>query len=96
MAGRVGWNVTQLPDATMVFTTPSGRVHTTKPLGATLFPQLAVPTGPLPPTDEPPPAPGRGVAMPKRQRTRAQDRADRIASERGINRARHAANPPPF
>jgi hypothetical protein len=34
--------------------------------------------------------------MPKRKRSRAQDRADRIEWERGINRARYAANPPPF
>jgi hypothetical protein len=34
--------------------------------------------------------------MPTRQRTRAQDRAARIAWERGINEARMAADPPPF
>jgi hypothetical protein len=94
--GPGGWRVTQLAGGTMVFTTPSGRVHTTEPLGAMLFPQLAVPTGELPPADEPLPATDRGLAMPKRKRSRAQDRADRIEWERGINRARYAANPPPF
>jgi hypothetical protein len=94
--GPGGWRVTQLPDGTMVFTTPSGRVHTTEPLGAMLFPQLAVPTGDLQPADQPAPGPDRGLAMPKRKRSRAQDRADRIEWERGVNRARYAANPPPF
>ena len=94
--GPSGWQVTQLPEGTMVFTTPSGRVHTTEPLGAMLFPQLAVPTGNLEPADEPLPGPDRGLAMPRRKRTRAQDRADRIEWERGVNRARYAANPPPF
>jgi hypothetical protein len=94
--GPGGWKVTQLPGGTMVFTTPSGRVHTTEPLGAMLFPQLAVSTGDLPPAHQPLPGPDRGMAMPKRKRSRAQDRADRIEWERGINRARYAANPPPF
>ena len=88
--------MTQLPDGTMVFTTPSGRVHCTEPLGAVLFPQLAVPTGELVLPDEPPPGADRGLAMPKRQRTRAEERASRTEWERGLNRARYAANPPPF
>ncbi|MBY0290673.1 MAG: 13E12 repeat family protein [Mycobacteriaceae bacterium] len=94
--GPGGWQVAQLPDGTMVFTSPAGRVHTTEPLGAMLFPQLAVPTGNLVLGAEPPPDPDRGLAMPKRKRTRAQDRAQRIEWERGVNRARYAANPPPF
>jgi hypothetical protein len=94
--GPDGWQVSQLADGTMVFTTPSGRVHTTKPLGAMLFPQLAVPTGDLAGGPQPLPGPDRGLAMPKRKRTRAQDRAHRIELERGINRARYAADPPPF
>ena len=94
--GPGGWTVTQLPDGTMVFTTPSGRVHCTEPLGAVLFPQLAVPTGELVLPEEPPPGAERGLAMPKRKRTRAEERAARIEWERGLNRARYAANPPPF
>jgi hypothetical protein len=94
--GPGGWQVTQRGDCTLVFTSPSGRVHTTEPLGAMLFPNLAVPTGNLVQSDEPPPGPDRGLAMPKRKRTRAQDRAHRIEWERGINRARYAADPPPF
>jgi len=94
--GPYGWKVTQLAVGTMVFTSPSGRVHTTQPLGAMLFPHLAVPTGNLILGKEPPPGPDRGLAMPRRKRTRTQDRALRIEWERGINRARYAANPPPF
>jgi hypothetical protein len=80
----------------MVFTTPSGRVHTTTPFGAMLFPQLGVPTGQLPPTIQPAPGPHRGLAMPKRKRTRAQNRAYRIQRERNLNAARYAADPPPY
>jgi hypothetical protein len=34
--------------------------------------------------------------MPTRKRTRATNRAARIATERGLNEARWAADPPPF
>jgi hypothetical protein len=36
------------------------------------------------------------LKMPKRKRTRAQQRAYRIQRERNINAARYAADPPPF
>jgi hypothetical protein len=94
--GPGGWDVVQQLDGTMVFTTPSGRVHTTTPFGALLFPQLAVPGGELVLPQPPPPGENRGLAMPKRKRTRAQERAYRIQRERNANAARHAANPPPF
>ena len=73
-----------------------GQVHTTEPFGAMLFPQLAIPTGELQLPDQPPPGENRGLKMPKRKRTRAQDRAYRIQRERNINAARYAADPPPF
>jgi hypothetical protein len=94
--GPGGWTVTQLPEGTLVFTSPSGRVHPTEPLGAMLFQNLAMHTGSLELGDEPPPGLDRGLAMPKRKRTRTQDRAYRIQRERNINAARYAANPPPF
>ena len=94
--GTGGWDVVQQSDGTMVFTTPSGRMHTTKPFGAMLFPQLGVPTGELDLPDSPPPGENRGLKMPKRKRTRAQERAYRIQRERNINAARYAADPPPF
>lgn len=91
------WRDLQLPDGTVVWKSPSGRTYTTKPFGALLFPALAVPTGALTlPTCMPAPQPNRGVMMPLRRRTRAQDRAARIGWERGINEARMAADPPPF
>jgi hypothetical protein len=91
-----GWTDSQLPDGTIVWTSPIGRTYTTPPAGARLFPQLATPTGTLELPNSPPPNPNRDWAMPKRQRTRTQDRARRIEYERGLNRARYAADPPPF
>lgn len=94
--GPDGWTVQQRPDGTICFTSPSGRDHLTEPLGAQLFPTLATPTGELAETTAPVLSPWRGLAMPKRKRTRAQDRAYRIQHERNLNAARYAADPPPF
>jgi hypothetical protein len=79
-----------------VWNSPRGRTYTTTPTGAQFFPQLAAPTETLILPNSPPPSPNRGLAMPKRNRTRAQDRTYRIEYERAQNRARHAADPPPF
>jgi len=93
-----GWREMQFPDATIVWTSPSGRRYTTTPGGALFFPQLATPTGAL--TLAVPhrtsPSPGRTLMMPTRKRTRAADRASRIAGERARNHARWAEDPPPF
>jgi len=91
-----GWTDRQLPDGTIVWTSPRGRTYTTTPLGPEFFPQLGAPTETLNLPNRPPPHPKRGLAMPQRQRTRAQDRAYRIAYERAQNRARYEADPPPF
>ena len=92
--GVVGWNERQLPDGTLILTSPVGRTVTTKPEGARLFPQLGAPTGELIiPNATSPLSPTRGLCMPTRKRSRAQDRAARIEWERGINAARAAANP---
>jgi hypothetical protein len=91
-------------------TIPSGHTYITKPGGSLFFPALAVPTGRLIlPTDMPPLGANRGLMMPARWQTRAQDRAARVRRERGINEARIAAeearhadrlaannDPPPF
>ena len=85
-----------------MFTSPSGRTYTTTPGGALFFPQLATPTDTLAPdtlaTGAPraTSGPGRTLMMPTRKRTRAAERAARIAWERGLNEARWAADPPPF
>lgn len=91
-----GWSDRQQPDGTITFTAPNGRTYSTVPGGGLFFPQLALPTGALtyPPT--PPPHPLRGLAMPTRRRTRAQNQAYRIAHERARNRADIDADPPPF
>jgi hypothetical protein len=89
--GAGGWSERQLPDGTLILTAPTGHVYTTTPGGAQFFSQLATPTGELVIPDQPePPSPTRGMMMPKRKRTRAQDRAYRIALERQHNAARIA------
>jgi hypothetical protein len=95
-AGPAGWTEIQLPDGTIVWTSPNGRTYTTTPTGAQFFSQLGVPTGTLELPNSPPPGSNRELAMPLRRRTRAQDRAYRVEYERGLNRARYAADPPPF
>jgi hypothetical protein len=108
--GPNGWRDRQEPDGTVIWTSPTGHNYITKPGGSLFFPALAASTGTLVlPTDMPPPAEKRGLMMPARRRTRAQDRAARIRWERGINEARIAAeaaedacrlaacnDPPPF
>jgi hypothetical protein len=80
-----GWRDQQLPDATVIWTSPSGQTYVTTPGSALLFPSLCAPTG----TPEPVPARLRCVdrilAMPRRRRTRAQNRAARITAERRHN-----------
>jgi hypothetical protein len=95
-AGPAGWTECQLADGTIVWTSPSGRTYPTTPAGAQFFPQLAIPTGTLELPNSPPPSAYRESAMPRRKRTRAQDRAYRVEYERALNRARYEADPPPF
>nr|WP_307787860.1 DUF222 domain-containing protein [Mycolicibacterium sp. S2-37] len=94
-AGPGGWSECQSPDGTVTWTSPTGRRYVTKPYGSLFFPQLAVPTAALSGTAAPP-GPGHGLSMPARRQTRAQQRAYRIDWERGLNRARYAADPPPY
>ena len=83
-----GWRDTQLRDGTVIWTSPSGDTYVTTPGSALLFPSLCTPTGALT-------APAFTVALqstdrasivPKRSRTRAQNKAQRIAAERKLNR----------
>jgi Domain of unknown function (DUF222) len=95
-----GWADEQHPDGTITLTTAAGLTYTTKPLSTLLFPSWNT-TAP-PPSDTARPHavathPGRHLMMPTRRRTRAQNRAARIAAERRLNaqeRAR-AAEPKP-
>jgi hypothetical protein len=84
-----GWADRQHPDATVQWTSPSGKVYTTTPGGAQFFPALTTPTGEIAVTMAAEPAgTARGLMMPIRRRTRSQDRAQRIALERQHNIAR--------
>ena len=96
-----GWREQQLPDGTLILTSPAGDTHVTTPGSALLFPSLCHAVGGMPapeadlsPTDY---CGERAAMMPKRRRTRSQDRAHRIATERRHNRqartARKALHP---
>jgi hypothetical protein len=90
-----GWQEKQLPDGTLILTSPSGHTYVTTPGSALLFPGLCRPTGGAPaPRANPPLDYGaeRTAMMPKRARTRAQDRAARIATERRHNRDARTAS----
>ena len=106
-----GWRDQQLADGTLILTSPAGRTYVTTPGSALLFPSLCQAVGGMPaPEADPPqePCPGRTAMMPKRRRTRAQDRAHRVATERQQNHAQRMAaqaaaaarsdpdEPPPF
>ncbi len=95
-----GWREKQLPDGTLILTSPAGQTHVTTPGSALLFPSLCYAVGgmPAPQTDPPPEnyCADRSAMMPKRRRTRTQDRTHRVATERQHNRqARLAAQPGP-
>ncbi len=84
-----GWRDTQLPDGTVILTSPAGRTYVTTPGSALLFPSLCLSTGGVPAPEADPPIDycgDRTAMMPKRRRTRAQYRAHRIATERRHNR----------
>jgi hypothetical protein len=84
--GVDGWADQQLPDGTMIWTSPSGDTYVTMPGSALLFPSLCAPTGALPAPDAPAePCIHRVATMPLRRRTRAQNLADRVTAERRIN-----------
>jgi hypothetical protein len=82
-----GWRDEQLADGTVILTSPSGQTYVTTPGSALLFPSLCRPTGDLPPQADPPTehCGERTAMMPRRRRTRAQNRAQRIATERRQN-----------
>ncbi|WP_332103834.1 HNH endonuclease signature motif containing protein [Mycobacterium florentinum] len=93
------WRDEQRPDGTVIWTSPSGHTYTTRPGSHLLFPTLCMSTGEL--LTAPriyAPADGRGIMMPKRRRTREQDRIYRINAERSLNAAHVAERnqPPPF
>ncbi|MGK2879907.1 MAG: hypothetical protein ACSLE6_03625, partial [Mycobacterium sp.] len=94
-----GWKDQQLPDGTLIWTSPAGKTYTTKPGLQLLYPTTNLDTGPAPP---PPPdarkQPSRRLTMPKRARPRTEDWAIRTATERAHNRKRRTetGHDPPF
>jgi len=83
-----GWDDVQRPDATVVWTSPSGRTYTTQPGSALFFPTWDTTTADLPPpTSRPPPTADRALKMPTRRRTRAAEDTARIKAERAQNKA---------
>jgi hypothetical protein len=96
-----GWLDRQLPDGALIVTAPTGHTYTTYPGSRLLFPTLCRPTATLwLPGQEPFVEPGsdRGLMMPKRRRTRAENLARRIEAERRLNDDYVAERnkPPPF
>ncbi|HYB80259.1 MAG TPA: DUF222 domain-containing protein, partial [Mycobacterium sp.] len=83
-----GWRDQQLPDGTVIWTIPDGQTYVTTPGSALLFPSLCAPTAHLParPTTSTERCGERTAMMPTRHRTRAENRAHRIATERRHNR----------
>ena len=86
-----GWRDHQLPDGTLVWTSPHGQSYTTHPGSRLLFPRLCRPTAAVTTRDIPGDAPGsgttsRGLMMPRRKQTRAQQRANTIADQRRAQR----------
>jgi hypothetical protein len=95
--GPTGWRDRQLPDGTIVWTSPHGRTYVTEPGSKLLFPSLCTPTAPVTITAEAntqAPQHNPGLTMPRRQRTRTQDRAQRIANDRRLNEAECDLRPP--
>ena len=99
--GENGWHDRQLPDGTIIWTSPTGHTYTTHPAGAALFPALSPPTAALwngdPPRNDTT-TDRRGAMMPRRRHTRAQNHAHSITAERRLNDDLVAEHnkPPPF
>jgi hypothetical protein len=98
--GFGGWADQQLPDGTVVWTSPTGKKYVTHPNSRIFFPHWDTTTADLPvqPVSVSAAAGDRGVMMPTRRRTRAAERLHRISTERSLNDAHVAERnmPPPF
>ena len=95
--GRGGWSDEQLPDGTIVWTTPTGRRKHVPPGSRVLFPNWDT-TTPIPTTTKVAEThmPGRELTMPQRARTRADQLRRSVEAERACNQQHDLANPPPF
>jgi hypothetical protein len=96
--GPTGWRDRQLPDGTIIWTSPHGRTYVTEPGSKLLFPSLCLPTAPVTITAEEAERAraqhNPGLTMPRRKQTRAQDRAQRITDDRRLNQAECDPHPP--
>jgi hypothetical protein len=87
-----GWHDVQLPDGTVIWTSPSGRKYITNPGSRLFFETWDTTTADLPPPSiVVPNTSDRGLMMPRRRRTRAAEYAAWIKAERARNEA-----PAPF
>jgi hypothetical protein len=86
-----GWTDAQLPNATIVWTSPTGHVYTTEPEGGHWFTGLGDPTGE--PSLQPVNAtnPGRCLKMPPPRRPPTQDRQRATAAERAASHIRNSS-----
>jgi hypothetical protein len=95
------WRDHQLPDATIIWTSPGAQTYTTHPGSRLLFPTLCTPTAPIAKVNAPaaPPAnPNKALMMPRRTTTRTHNRTQRIQAQRRLNDPHIAERnkPPPF
>ncbi|CAN5409510.1 HNH endonuclease signature motif containing protein [soil metagenome] len=95
-SGEGGWSDQQLPDGTLLTTSPAGITYTTKPGVALFFPYRNTPTPPPTTVPNGVKPPGNDLDTFKRKRTRTQDRDRRIQAERARNAARLAEDAPGF
>jgi hypothetical protein len=97
--GLGSWLDRQLPDGTIIWTSPTCHTYTTYPGSKHLFRNCANPRRPCGPAiHQLSSPPATGVMMPKRRHTRATNTARTIAAERKLNDAYVAERnkPPPF
>jgi hypothetical protein len=80
-----GWSSRQFVDGTLEWTDPEGNTYVTRPGSRALFPELCAPTADAHIDGTPPLKHTAGLTMPRRERTRAADRATRIDDERRSN-----------
>ena len=91
-----GWRDEQLRDGTLIWTAPTGQKYVTHPGSALIFPTLCAPTGPLTVGAVADDRAGDKTAMmPRRSRTRTQQRTAAILAERRANHQHHTNPPPP-
>lgn len=80
-----GWGDQQYPDGTVLWTSRSGRTYITHPGSRLFYPGWDTTTATLPAVTLSAARGDKGAMMPRRRRTRAQDKLARIERERALN-----------